>query len=543
VKGAAAASAPARFVRLRPSVHYAPLDDGILFKCWDRSFTVEGHGALYGLFERLLPILDGGVEHAALLAAVPEHARAVVALLLDRLEEHGMCLAAPRRGPSAREAAAFAQTIAYLEGVAADPEAAFARVRAARVAVEGGGVAGQAAIRALASLGVGNLAGADPETLRAHPLVCETSPGDVDLTLRLHERAPGAPRGAAGALLEGVLADDVALLGPLRHGDGPGLADAVARWKQPLAFGRPAPVLAALLGNVAAYEVFRVVAGLPAQTADGKVAAITREPLRIGHHPVVALEPRPLLEPGRGASSAPGADEVVADVRALADEQTGIIAPPHPEDLPQLPLFTCRSGEAIGFGDDPTEAYLRAGFAALRAALVPPRAGLELAVAPTHDAWLEEGVLACLLPRLLRHGVAREVAFADVVGPTALLWKTLRLRFAQNPRVVHVASPAWPGVHLVAVLDGGETAGAGVGLNPAAAAHDALREAVARAQLAEVGVALPARPRIEAPPGGDAPWDLEGSLAGLRRAGVAVETQAWHGPRRALVIGWVGVHV
>lgn len=642
---------PAAIIRLRPSVSFAPLDSGVLFKDWDRSFTITGNRALYTLFERLLPHLERGVARGALLGALPENVRGVVGLLLDRLEEHEMCFALDSEREAPADAEAFPQAMAYLESVAPDPYAAFARIRAARVAAVGHGQALFAAVRALVAMGVGRLdcwtappsaeASVDAraeddrlrDCLRAQALVAgEVRPidmidalagADVDLIIHLQD---GMARDAVDAisarpLLQGVLGADMGLAGPLRVDRGPGLADALARFHGTLGPApagqaqRPAPVLAGLLGNAVAFEAFKHLAGLPTPAAQGRAVMVTREPLAVSHHLIL---PVPAARSAAGESldadtlasaladmrrvEEPPAQQALVDaLRELADESFGVLALPHPGDLPQMPIFTCRAkahptgagavGDAIGFADDPTEAYLRAGARGLgllaeagaahelptltldgTAGTTMARAAMSLAVGHSYETWLEEGLHGCLL-RCLGDAVdarlpvtVRRVVNPDgpgrLTGSIALRWKTLTLRFGQEIVVMHGVLPAVPGVHLAAVIANGVTAGLGAGGTQAVALDHALREAVARAALAESGVALPARPALVAPDtAADAPaeaaageediWSAQGSLAGtldaLARLGVAVLVHPWCGVpalhRQGFLIGWVGLHV
>ena len=616
------APAPQR-LRLRPSVSFAPLDDGILFKDWERSFTITGNRSLYALFERLLPHLERGFERGALLGALPETARGVVAMLLDRLEEHGMCAIAPGAPPEGAEA--FPQALAYLEAVAPDPYGAFARIRAARVAVVGSGTAPFAAVRALAGMGVGRIdcwsapgdAPALEACLRAHagvagevrPLVDDhaaAAGAGADLVIHLPDRAvrESLARVAAatdGPLLQGVVGEDLGLAGPLRAGAGPGLTDALARLRRPFAIDagddRPAPpVLAALLGNAAAFEAFKHLAGLPTPAADGRVVLVTREPLAVSHHPVVGLGAAPdaaslrgALAELRGAGAPPERQVLVDRLRDLADEELGIIALPHPGELPQVPLFTCRAtargagADAFGYGDDPTEAYLHAGAEALRrfaetgaagelpvlaldgdagsaAPATLARAAMSLAVGDGYEAWLRDGVHACLLRRLIDPAAAgpavtvQRVGHADLAGGAALRWKTLAVRFARDLAAVHGAVPALPGVHLAAVVADGVTAGLGAGATREAAVDAALREAVARAELAEVGIALPGHPPLaarelaagELAAGPEPAGSIADTISALTRQGFAVLVHPFCGApalrRLGFLVGWIGLH-
>lgn len=623
---------PGSRLRLRPSVSFAPLDDGILFKDWERSFTITGNRSLYALFERLLPHLERGFERGALLGALPEAARPVVGMLLDRLQENGMCVIAPGELPPGADA--FPQALAYLEAVAPDPYRAFARIRAARVAVLGAGVAQLAAVRALAGMGLGLVdcwstaadAPALADCLRAHPGVAgevrvldddrEAAAGaDVDLVIHLPDRGGDAAlervaAATARPLLQGVIGEGCGLAGPLRAGDGPGLADTRARLRRPFPAvdGRPvSPVLAALLGNAVAFEAFKHLAGLPAPAADGRAVMVTREPLAVSHHPVVGLGPMERVAGAPGAAPdatslwhalaelaeltvLPERQVLVDRLRDLADEELGIIALPHPGELPQVPISTCRAtargveGEVLGYGDDPTEAYLQAGAAALRRfaeagagpalAVLPvlprdgggppapqslPRSAMALAIGNTYEAWLRDGIHACIARRLLDPAAGgppiavRRVDHAELTGGPALRWKTLALRFARDVSAFHGAASGLPGVHVAAVIADGVTAGLGAGTTRVAAIDAALREAVVRTQLAEVGIALPAHPPLAAPElaaesaAGDGPaGTIADVIDGLAVHGLAVLAHPFGGApslrRRGFLLGWIGLH-
>ncbi|MFL5350625.1 MAG: hypothetical protein ACJ8AT_38120, partial [Hyalangium sp.] len=302
---------PTRIYRLRPSVHFAPLEQGVFFKSWSRSFSFKGHASLYPLFERLLPHLEKGVRAGDLLAAVPENVRRVISTLLEQLAGHDMLLdveALSQPPPSALEAEQLGSTLSYLESVAADPHAAFSRLRRARVLVGGGGPALFACVRALAGIGVGHLACAvgEPEPvasqLKLHPLTAhellpseqlvDRARGAWDMVLSLPqsvelESVARLEEETTAPLLQVALGESLGVLGPLGHREGCGLWATLARLRVSLGEARKAsPVMSAFLGNLAAFEAFKQLVGVPSATQQRQCAVVRQESLVSRFHPV-----------------------------------------------------------------------------------------------------------------------------------------------------------------------------------------------------------------------------------------------------------------
>ncbi len=597
-------------IKLRPSVHFAPLGDGVFFKNWDASFKIAGHPALYAIFERFLPHLERGVERKALLAAVPDKARAVVEKMLDQLDEHGMFvdLSNDADGGGEELPPACARTMAYLEGVAEDPRAAFARLRSARIALLGTGQAQLAAARALAGMHVGELvcftdaahARVLEDELAGHPLVARqiheldretTWNGTYTLVVHLQDGADADELARIAArvrspFLQAAIGDDLAVVGPLREGAG-GLEGALARLRAPLRGGRArSPLLEGLVGNVVALEAVKIAAGLSSPTQQGRCAIVTGSPLAASFH---ALPPRapslPVAEAARQllaesvGKPALGRAALVAELQALADERVGLIGLPHPDELPQLPVFTqpALAGDetVFGYSEQMEEAYVRAGLEAVRR-LAAGRAPRELplftvggearppiestfahlAAASGWNEWLAAGVLGFLLDRLAGDPLpalapqAIEEPFTGLTPRARLHVKTLAARFGRDVQVTRVVHAELPGVHLAVVRVDGDVAGLGAAFDRAPALEQALLEAVARVQLEEAGLTLPARPALPAFPAAttthEAAGTLDAVLARLGELGLEVLVHPWGGepalPRHGIFSGWVSIH-
>ncbi|HLL06065.1 MAG TPA: hypothetical protein VK539_36170 [Myxococcaceae bacterium] len=605
--------------RLRPSVHFAPLEAGVFFKSWSRSFSFKGHASLYPLFERLLPHLEKGVRVGDLLGAVPENVRRVISTLLEQLASHEMLLDMEglSRPPPGPEAEAFASAISYLESVAADPYAAFARLRQARVLVGGAGPGLFACVRSLAAMGIGHLTCATDEAeplaalLKQHSLLTsELIPAEA-LTARASQ-APWSlvvhlPReadvqavarleaGTASPLLQALVGESLGVLGPVGHREGHGLGAALTRMGAPLGrVGEASPILATYLGNLAAFEAFKRMAGVPSATQQKQCGLVQRESLVSSFHAVEPLAApaetdaqslRLALKSFQRSVDAVDRKALIGDLQPLTDEFFGLVGAPHPGNLPQMPLFVCAStpragGQPVlGFARSADEASEHALLAAFRqlaeagAAEVVPvlelrtEESLRLARQPwlsmasgfSYAEWLESGLRASLLRHIARESDLKLEVRATTVelgqlassaGPT---WKTLSLRLGRRVSVHQLSLPAIPGFHAIAVLEGERTLGLAAALNFEQALERALQEAIVRVQLEASTPQLPERAslrqRVEqaaTSPVNMAAGSLEEVLAALERAGLSVLVHPWLGEPgiigRGLLLGWVGIH-
>ncbi|SER15500.1 hypothetical protein SAMN05216188_108124 [Lentzea xinjiangensis] len=138
-------------VRLRPVVRATATADGLHLRGWASSCTLTGGAGLWKVWERLAPQLVAGVESPAVPAGTAPAVRAAAEMILRQLQEHDMLVEVPTSwglgGPSPEVAA-------WLESVAADPAAAWSRLRAVVVVVTGAGLAAEAAVRSAEAVGL-----------------------------------------------------------------------------------------------------------------------------------------------------------------------------------------------------------------------------------------------------------------------------------------------------------------------------------------------------------------------------------------------------
>ena len=160
-------------MRARPYLHCAPVPGGVYFSGARTQFVLRGWDQLFRVADVCVPLLERGTTEDDLVSALgTERARPVVRHLTGGLREHGMLLDEDvLRGDrtSAADRERYAGTLAYLESVSADPYAAFAAVRAARVVLSGPADTVRPAARGLSRAGVGRVLVQDT----AGPEACE----------------------------------------------------------------------------------------------------------------------------------------------------------------------------------------------------------------------------------------------------------------------------------------------------------------------------------------------------------------------------------
>jgi hypothetical protein len=462
-------------VRLRPSVQYTPVRDGVYFAGRGDGFVLHGPPSLARVADVVVALLDDGTTEAELLAAVPAGAAQQVAVrILAELRQRDMLLdLAALTVPSvpAEDHAAYGDTIAHLEAMSDDPYAAFLAVRAAEVAVRGGGDAADRARAALAALGARVTDGVTPDTT---VLVEITNDPAYDALAATAARAldTGLP------LVHCLVTDSaVVVSGPGTSPEHPRLADAVRRAAARHAAGLPAPVFAgvpnpvldAFGGNLAAHRAFRWVAGL--RDPAGRVLLVDGPTLDVTEHTVTSGEP--------DDSAAPFLDRA----QVLYDEAFGVLGTPSPFGLAQSPVFATAvrivgGGEAYGFGLTEEESRYRGLAEAVRGLGSEP-----VAIGPTAAAATVDAVARSLLRRWVRDGCAGgSVAFADVTDAHArLCWKTLAVRHGRDVAVARIRPERAP-IWLVAVRESGRLACAGYGLGPDRALRDTLVTALGAVQ-------------------------------------------------------------
>lgn len=143
--------------KVRPGVHYAAVPGGVCFAHGEKSFVIAGPPALYELVDVSLGALVDGADAQSLAHAIgapqaePVFDRLLTALL-DRDVAFDVETLTP--APSTRDADRFEEALRWCEDHCADPYAAFAALRAARVVVVGAGPAIEPLRRTLESFGV-----------------------------------------------------------------------------------------------------------------------------------------------------------------------------------------------------------------------------------------------------------------------------------------------------------------------------------------------------------------------------------------------------
>ncbi|MFE1322078.1 hypothetical protein [Kitasatospora phosalacinea] len=145
-------------VKLRPGTHFAPVRQGVYVTKGGESFVLAGPPVLYTVLDSRLAELTDGTDVDALVAAFgDESARPVLDRVLRALLDRDVLLdldALTTPAPDPATAARHAETLAHLEAHSPDPYRDFARLRAAKVHVLGGGPAAETAARSLRRHGV-----------------------------------------------------------------------------------------------------------------------------------------------------------------------------------------------------------------------------------------------------------------------------------------------------------------------------------------------------------------------------------------------------
>ncbi|MFG2616767.1 TOMM precursor leader peptide-binding protein [Streptomyces sp. NPDC048507] len=405
--------------RIRRDVLFTETPDGVLFHNADGGFRLTARSA-YRFATLIVPHLTGEHSVTELCQGLGDPQRAMVGELVRTLYERDFArpVAAPGAGadpapavPEPDVARRYAPQIAYADHYADRAEARFLRFRGTRVAVLGEDAVARWCALSLVRNGCADVAllpGADAAEVAAEaaeaaadgcPAVVRTlstaAPGwaelaDADFVVVTGGAAAparllpllraGIPEGRS--LLPAWSYGDDMVVGPLmtsgtagcwscaalRLGAARGGAGAAALWsalalpEAPLAAGPvPGRPLAAMIGNLLGYEVFRATSGtLPAETAgrllvqDTASLDVTAEPLF--PHPRCpfcapdepAAAPVDLAAAGRsGAPALPTletareADALVAELNrrsALVRPYAGVFTRYADEELTQIPL-------------------------------------------------------------------------------------------------------------------------------------------------------------------------------------------------------------
>lgn len=440
-----------RILRLRPVVHASRTATGLALRGWTGIVTIDGPPALWRLWQTLQPRLRDGIDTTDLEG--PGAVRSIV----EQLRNNDLLVDLPsdwdariehNEGPPPDIAR-------WLESHAADPLDAWRRLTATPIHVQGRGEVAASAVRALRRAGAS--------------IVAESV---VDA---------GGPSWAiiSSPDLYGVRAEADSIVGlvtpVLRTHDLPFVTEEL-RARLAGSPDAPAPVVAALVGGVAAHRMVSARAGLadPAVQApliDGsersnlpQVFVARPDPWSAGFHSWAAGASAP-------PDSAPSKSvrHLLDRSAALWDAELGVLPGPEPGALPQVPLGMATCGDVSGVGLTTDVARLDA---LLRAADV--RLDTSDAVARSGGSRLHANGRA--LRELLRRHSDR-LAGPELAQPSQFLagsaagrrwWKTLTLRLgiAADLRVRRIG----PQLTLAQVYDGQSELGWAIESDPPTAA-------------------------------------------------------------------------
>ncbi|MFW6691579.1 TOMM precursor leader peptide-binding protein [Streptomyces sp. MAR4 CNX-425] len=404
--------------RLRRDVLFTQTPGGVLFHNADGGFHLTGRTA-YRFASLIVPHLDGSRPLTDICAGLGAPQRAMVAELVGSLVERDFARdAAPAAapGPPAAVAERFAAQIAYVDHYVDEAAARFARFRETRVAVLGTGEAARWCVLGLIRNGLAEVAAeerpepavaeADELTAAGSPAVLSTVDAGALCSYQILVVTGADAPARTHALLRDGLAEgqllipawtfgDRVVVGPrsggltsgclgcalLRLGGGVDPAGAAALLAELAGVAEPAAApaggaltgpVAAMVGNLLAYEVFRTVTGaLPAET-EGQVLVqdldsldVVAEPLH--PHPRCARcaagaeaegpEPRPeelTAAETVTVETAREAEELVNRLNRLGDAlirpHVGVFTRYRDEELTQTPLKVSRIEVPLGAG-------------------------------------------------------------------------------------------------------------------------------------------------------------------------------------------------
>jgi len=317
--------------RLRHDVLFADAGDGVLLRSADGGFLVRGRSA-YRLTSMLVPYLTGENTVADLCAGLPEAQRSMVTSFVRTLLDRGYARDARPSDPVDLSPAVldrFGSQINYIDHYVDEASARFARFRASQVLVTGTGPIAYAAAASLIRNGMAAVTllstGEEDPTGRLADLVADAEaltlagcPAEVrlldtpldalgvtDLAAYDVVLAPAEERGVAHllrfsaaraalgttALLPAAVVGGLAVLGPLvrpdaapcwicaalRLGANLDAAAVLDLWRDAslpqlaASVAAPSRPLAAMLGNMLGYEVFRLRSGCLAAETEGAV--------------------------------------------------------------------------------------------------------------------------------------------------------------------------------------------------------------------------------------------------------------------------------
>ncbi len=399
--------------RVRRDILYTQVPEGALFHDAKTGFRVHGRTA-YRFATLVVPHLDGSCTVDELCAGLGDAQRAMVMDLVSTLYSHGFARAVPAPDPDRAPAVAdavrrrFAAQIAYVDHHVDDAVQRFARWRDTRVAVVGDDEVARWVALGLLRNGVAAI-GVGQALLDRHADVVVEADGlrddgcDVrleDLTERVgnwHDLSdydvvvltPGGDRTRLllALVTAGVPAGRTLLpvwqvggqvaIGPamragttgcwvcaaLRigaNGDAGAAADLWTRAAGVGALPRPlAGPLAAMVGNLVGYEIFRLTTGaLPVET-DGKVIVQDADSLDVAVEPLRPHPACPHCRPAEAPSTSPSNAAEVAVPSGSPQRRGPLPEPGSPESERRLALLAERAvlvGHHLGvfrrFDDD-----------------------------------------------------------------------------------------------------------------------------------------------------------------------------------------------
>jgi hypothetical protein len=525
-------------VKLRPAVHYAPVDDGLYVAGWADSFVVKGPPSLFKLVEAIAPALERGVVEDELVQSLPDGApRKVTSQLLDELRSRDMLLVVDalsvREVPSPLDEQ-FADTIAHLESVSRDPYAAFLRFRDTQVLFVGAGDGLARAVEAMARMGLAHATVRDADADTEGPALPVPIAPSLDLVVHVE---PSADRDRLAAMASAAAEAGVAIVqaiathttglvcGGAAGGAQPTMVDVLDRLALrvsrqldvPRVDGAPSALTSALVGNLAAHRAFEHLAGV-AGDGPASVAVVDADTLGVTTHPFVLTAPAPVAvttaaAEGDGERGEVDVDAAVDDVldatNDVADAVFGVFGEPSVRGLSQSPVFASAihlgpSREAFGAGFSEGESRFRAVVEAVRETVPSvdpwpvlaasrwrgsgdvelPRAACRVAVGLDADAFVLDGIGRHLLTGWVeRAGDGQPLSYGDVDDAVShMCWKALALRFGRDVSVVATRPLPTAELWLGAVMEGGAVASACYGLSETQAVRSALTAMVGMAQ-------------------------------------------------------------
>lgn len=399
---------PEPALRARQDILFAETPEGVLIKWGNSGYVLKGRTA-YRWLANILPRLDGQHTMSDLLSGLDEPRAASVRQIVSSLVDRGVV----QLGPPAEATAVqgLDEQVAFLGHFVPDAAAGLARVQAAAVQVRGSGAAAQACVAALIANGFDTV-GADAALLKGRQVRAEAARarehgrslhlGEIEHLGEIDRATAGAAAAqlvvdldlaaspstvehcateahrAGRTVVPVVVSGDRALVGPLWDADSAAtLQDA---WERYLAVGPPQettvfrrrwlrretlPVLPgselsqSLLGNLVAFELFKHVSGVGAETSEhliifdlettvGVAEQIIPLPDRFVAHgsttdPVPAAE-EPAPAPGAGGRESSRdldsawRDPLSTEWMELVGRHTGLIPDFDDLDIVQSPL-------------------------------------------------------------------------------------------------------------------------------------------------------------------------------------------------------------